>query len=115
MASFNLSLKCGVSLTEIIAVRWKQLGYRSASAYMKGLARYDAMVLGEHAVTLPLSNLPDDEQERIDRQLLDVVKLGVGQRGQLLRRLIDLARTSEGDSSGPAIAATVRKRAAKKP
>ncbi len=96
---------------EIAGARWKQLGYRSASAYIKGLVRYDAMVMGDHSVTLPLSNLPEGEQEGIDEQLLVLVRRGVGERGQLLQRLIELTKAAGAEPTGQAVAETIKKRA----
>lgn len=115
MPSSSISVKCGKSLAEIVGHRWQQLGYRSVSAYLKGLARYDAMVSGDHSVTLPLSHLTDAEQDRIDAQLLDVVKRGVGQRGQLLKRLIEMVREAGAEPTGHAIADTIRKKSTKSP
>ncbi len=88
-------------------IRQKALGYRSASAYLKGLARYDLLVQGRHEVTLPMSNLPDVDQDNIDSQLLDVTRRGIGERGQLLTRLIERVKAAGQPLEGEAIPAAI--------
>lgn len=76
------SLKLSPDLDEAIERRSKALGYPSLSAYLKGLARYDLLCQGPHTMTKPWSNLPLDEQDKIDAKLLDYSKRGIGERGQ---------------------------------
>ena len=89
MASKSHTAKFPPDLYEIMTARAAALGYRSVSAYLKGLVRYDALVQGPHSITLPMSNLPDAAQDAIDGQLLAVTRRGVGERGQLLARLLE--------------------------
>lgn len=89
MASKSHTAKFPPDLYEVMKARADLLGYRTVSAYLKGLVRYDALVQGPHSVTLPMSNLPDASQDAIDAQLLAVTKRGVGERGQLLARLLE--------------------------
>jgi len=91
MASKVQSTKFPPDLAEIAALRAKATGYRSWNAYLKGLVRYDALVQGEHSITLPVSELPPAEQDAFDAKLLEITKRGKGERGQLLKRLIERA------------------------
>lgn len=83
------TLKTSPDLRKAIEIRAAALGYHSISAYIKGLARYDMMVQGPHTLTLPYSTLPLPEQDEIDAKMLRLSEAGVGERGQLLKRLID--------------------------
>ncbi len=89
MASQTRSTKLPAALAEAAEHRAKALGYPSWNAYIKGLIRYDLLVQGEHTITLPWAALPLDQQDKIDFRLLDLTQRGVGQRGQLLTRLIE--------------------------
>lgn len=107
MAAKSHSIKFPPDLYEVMSLRSRAAGYRSVAAYVKGLIRYDALVQGPHSVTLPWSNLPDTEQDRVDAQLLDVTRRGLGERGQLLERLIERATKSGGDVTGESISKRV--------
>ena len=88
MASSNHSIKLSADLAEIGKLRAKQLGYPSWGAYIKGLIRYDAMVQGEHPITLPFAGMSTTQQDAIDAKLLQNTQRGVGERGQFLARLL---------------------------
>jgi len=88
MPSKSLTLKLSPDLDEVIDLRWRQLGYPSKSAYIKSLARYDALVQGSHPVTVPIAQKPLMEQDAIDANLLAATKQGKGSRGVLLKRLL---------------------------
>ena len=88
MASSPLSLKLPPDLAETAKLRAKQLKYPSVNAYLKGLIRYDALVQGEHSITLPIAALPGSEQDVMDAKLLQNTKNGVGERGQFLTKLL---------------------------
>lgn len=96
MASKARTVKLPADLCEIADLRAKATGYSSYNAYVKGLIRYDAMVCGPHDVTLPLSKLPLDEQDAADAKLLEITRRGRGERGQLLKRLLERLK---GDAS----------------
>lgn len=83
------SLKTSHDLDESIEKRWRALGYPSMSAYLKGLVRYDLICQGPHTMTIPWANLPLDEQDKLDAKLLKLTNTGVGERGQLLKRIMD--------------------------
>ena len=89
MASSNHSIKLSADLAEIGKLRAKQLGYPSWGAYIKGLIRYDAMVQGEHPITLPFAGMTATQQDAIDAKLLQNTQRGVGERGQFLARLME--------------------------
>jgi len=97
MASQTRSTKLPSALAEAAEHRAKKLGYPSWNAYIKGLIRYDLLVQGEHTITLPWAALPLDEQDKIDLRLLELTERGVGQRGQLLSRLME--RITKGGGS----------------
>jgi hypothetical protein len=78
--------------------RAKDLGYASLSAYYKGLARYDMLVQGPHTMTLPWSRLPLADQDVIDAKLFALTKLGVGERGQYLKRILKGKSPAEKDA-----------------
>ena len=88
MASNPLSLKLPPDLAETAKLRAKQLKYPSVNAYLKGLIRYDALVQGDHHITLPIAALPGVEQDAMDAKLLHNTKNGIGERGQFLTRLL---------------------------
>lgn len=96
MASKVQSTKFPPDLAEVAALRAKSLGYKSWNAYLKGLVRYDALVQGPHSITLPIAEKDGAAQDAFDAKLLEITKRGVGERGQLLKRLIE--RTN-GDAS----------------
>ncbi|MBK8093052.1 MAG: hypothetical protein IPK32_13955 [Verrucomicrobiaceae bacterium] len=89
MASKIRSTKLPPDLAEVAEIRAKALGYPSWNAYIKGLIRYDALVQGEHSMTKPWASLPLDAQDRIDAKLLNYSRCGIGERGQLLKRIIE--------------------------
>src|SRR6202035_1203838 len=47
----------------LVGVRWKELGYRSLSAYITGLIRYDLLVSGPH------SSITADCRSKLQRKL----------------------------------------------
>ena len=89
MASQTRSTKLPPDLAEVAELRAKALGYPSWNAYIKGLIRYDALVQGPHTMTQPWAALPLDQQDAIDAKLLRQTKAGVGERGQLLTRILE--------------------------
>jgi hypothetical protein len=89
MASKSRPIRLPEDLAKVADARAKHLGYASYSAYIKGLIRYDALVQGPHQISLPWAQLPLEAQDKIDAELLDLCKDGVGKRGQYLRRVID--------------------------
>ena len=111
MPSKSHTVKLPPDLHEVLRLRAEILGYQTPSAYLHGLIRYDALVQGPHSVTLPMSHLRDVERDDIDAQLLAITKLGVGQRGQLLSRLLEKLK-ADGDVVVPESipAAIVRKK-----
>lgn len=101
MSSSRKSLKLSADLEEAADLRTAALGYRSWNAYVKGLIRYDLLVQGEHTLTLPYSNMPLEKQDGIDGHLLNLAKQGKGERGQLLKRIME--RIQEGESPDAAV------------
>jgi hypothetical protein len=97
MASQTRSTKLPAALAEGAEHRAKKLGYPSWNAYIKGLIRYDLLVQGEHTITLPWAALALDKQDKIDLRLLELTQRGVGQRGQLLSRVME--RITKGGGS----------------
>lgn len=92
MAKSPETFRSSEELKEVVALRWKQLGYRNKADYLKSLIRYDALVGGEdHAVTRPITHQTLEEQDRIDREILSWVKEGKKGRGVLLDKMIDEA------------------------
>ncbi len=88
MASHTRSTKLPGDLAEAAELRARQLGYASWNAYIKGLIRYDLLVQGPHTATLPMSQLRPEEQDKVDAELLQRAKTGIGARGQLLENII---------------------------
>lgn len=108
MAATARSCKLPPDLAEAAEIRARALGYRSWNAYVCSLIRYDLMVQGTHPVTLPISNMRDEDRDAVDASLLEATKTGTGQRGQLLTRILERARSAE--EVGPVIArASARK------
>lgn len=89
MPSRTRSTKLPPDLAEIADLRSRQLGYPSWNAYIKALIRYDALVQGPHQITLPWAQMRLEDQDRVDAELLDITRRGVGQRGQFLARLLE--------------------------
>ncbi|MDB6117387.1 MAG: hypothetical protein JWO08_1168 [Verrucomicrobiaceae bacterium] len=88
MASRTRSVKLPGDLAAAAEQRANQLGYPSWNAYIKGLIRYDTFVQGSHSITLPMAMMPPAEQDAIDAKCLSLTKLGVGERGQFLEKLL---------------------------
>lgn len=95
MASQTRSIKIPGDLAQAAELRSKQLGYPSWGAYVKGLMRYDMLVQGSHSITLPMATLPLTEQDKVDAKLLEATKKGVGERGQLLARMLERMKKGE--------------------
>lgn len=110
MASKSHTVKFPPDLYDVMTLRATAAGYRTVSAYLKGLVRYDALVQGSHPVTLPMSNLPDTQQDAIDAQLLKATQAGIGQRGQLLTRIIERAKESGDPASAETIIPAITKK-----
>lgn len=87
--SRHVAVKLPPDLAEAAAKRSKALDYASLSAYLKALIRYDLLVQGPHTVTLPISHMRPEKQDAVDAKLLEFTKSGVGERGQLLTRLLE--------------------------
>lgn len=102
MASLARSCKLPPDLAEAAELRARALGYRSWNAYVLSLIRYDLMVQGPHPVTLPISNMRDEDRDAVDSALLAATKDGIGQRGQLLSRILE--RVQRPEDVGPALA-----------
>ncbi len=103
MATVTISIRISSDLAEAVKLRTSGIGYRNKTLYWEGLARYDNLVQGDHSVTLPMANLSPEEQDKIDSQLLEVARRGVGERGQLLKRLLDKIKEDQGSASAAAI------------
>lgn len=88
MASPTRSLKLPPLLADAVAIRWTRLKYQSLSAYIIGLIRYDMLVQGSHAVSLPIVRLRPEERDKVDAELLDLTQKGVGIRGEFLVGLL---------------------------
>jgi hypothetical protein len=89
MTSPKKSVRFAPDLEEAIELRRKALKYRNFTAYIIGLVRYDLLVQGDHSLTLPYANLSDVEQDQLNAKLLALTKRGKGERGSLLKRLLD--------------------------
>jgi hypothetical protein len=89
MASRARSLKLPPDLSEVAELRAKALGYPSLNAYLCGLIRYDALVQGPHSITLPIAQQRPEQRDCYDAKLLELSKRGVGERGQLLKRIVE--------------------------
>lgn len=109
MASVPETTKYSPPLHEAGDKRWKALGYRTKADYRRGLARFDLLVQGLHPVTLAISQMPLDEQDRIDAELLELTKKGVGNRGELFAHIItDIVKLGK-EPTGSAIAEVIRR------
>lgn len=89
------TIKTSPDLDAAVKARAEALGYPSISAYYKGLARYDMLVQGPHPMTLPWAHLSMAKQDEIDAKVLRLTQTGVGERGQLLRRIMGRRKDSE--------------------
>jgi hypothetical protein len=98
MAAAKVSIKVPPLLFDAIQLRWPRLKYQSLSSYFIGLARYDCMVQGTHATTLPIAQSRPEERDRVDAELLELSKTGVGVRGEFLVRLLERMASGELDT-----------------
>lgn len=115
MASSTRSTKLPYVLAEAAEIRAKALGYASWNAYIKGLIRYDLLIQGPHTVTLPLSHSRPEEQDRVDWELLDRVRTGVGSRGQYLENLVREVAGEHADTVKAGLTKALVRKASKKP
>jgi hypothetical protein len=97
-----VAVKLPPDLAEACQIRAEALGYASLSAYLKGLIRYDLLVQGPHTITLPIAQLRPEKQDAVDSKLLRITQAGVGERGQLLTRILE--RVKEPANIGAALA-----------
>lgn len=89
MTSQVRSLKIPVDLAEAAEVRARELGYPSWGAFVKGLMRYDLMVLKPHSTTVEISKMPHAKQDAVDARLLQNLKEGKSEKGSYLERLLE--------------------------
>jgi len=108
MASVPETTKYSPPLHEAGEKRWKALGYRTKADYRRGLARFDLLVQGLHPVTLAIAQMPVAEQDRIDAELLELTKKGVGNRGELFTHIIANIVKLGKEPTGAAIAEVIR-------
>ncbi len=92
MASITRSTKLPGTLAAAAEIRAQKLGYKSWNAYIKGLVRYDLLVQGSHDLTLPLAESSTSQQDAMDTKLLSLTQSGIGERGQLLKRIVERAQ-----------------------
>lgn len=92
MNTKSKTVRLPAALAEAAELRAQMLGYPNLTAYVKGLMRYDCLVQGRHTITLPYADLPASEQDKLDDKFLELTKRGVGERGQLLTRIIERAK-----------------------
>lgn len=96
MTSQVRSLKIPVDLAEAAEMRAKELGYPSWGAFVKGLMRYDLMVLKPHSVTVEIAQMSHASQDAVDARLLENLKNGRAERGSYLERLLEKMKDAEG-------------------
>ena len=88
MASIKFSFKLPPLLNDAVLIRWTRLRYQSLSAYIIGLIRFDLMVQGEHPVSLPIAQSRAEERDKVDAELLEITKSGIGIRGSYIGGLL---------------------------
>ena len=77
-----------IDIWRLAEVRWQELGYRSFSAYITGLARYDLLLGGPHSSKT--ADCRSKVQRALTRKTLAVRRKG-GKRKLLLDHLIERA------------------------
>src|SRR5262249_11222938 len=82
------TIRLSDDLIEAGELRARALGYPDLNSYYKGLARYDLLVQGEHSQSVPWASLSLGEQDKLDAHLLRLTKKGKGERGVLLKHLL---------------------------
>jgi hypothetical protein len=88
MASPKVTIKVPPSLADALDIRWVRLKYQSLSAYIVGLIRFDLMVQGEHPVSLPIAQSRPEDRDKVDEELLEITKTGIGIRGAFVAGLL---------------------------
>ena len=73
-------MKLPPDLEALAELRAKETGYKSWGAYLKGLLRYDALCRSTHSVTIAWSELPLEDQDKVDAKLLARAQKGQGMR-----------------------------------
>ena len=86
------SIRIPPDLEEATEGRWRQLGYATFAQYVRALIRYDLMCGGDHPLTLPVSQMPLEKQDKLDSFLLRLSKRGGSVRGQLFESIMDGSR-----------------------
>lgn len=88
MSSRTRTTRLSCDLADSAEIRAQQLGYPDGNAYIKGLMRYDLLVQGDHDVTVAWAKLSAVEQDKIDAHLLGLTQKGKGERGQMLKHIL---------------------------
>jgi hypothetical protein len=83
------TIRLSDDLIEAGELRAQALGYPDLNSYYKGLARYDLLVQGEHSQSVQWAQLPLGDQDKLDAHLLRLTKKGKGERGVLLKHLLE--------------------------
>lgn len=77
-ASRPRAFRLSHSLGDALDLRAKELGYRSATALIEALARYDCLCRSSHGVTTQWAKLSGVEQDQLDEKLLERTMRGDG-------------------------------------
>ena len=77
-ASKPKTFRLSHALADALELRAKELGYKSATALIEALARYDCLCRSSHGVTRAWANLSDVDQDALDAKLLARVLHGDG-------------------------------------
>jgi len=85
------SIRLHSDLLTAAQLRAGRLGFQTWTDYVKSLLRYDCLVGGgEHSITAPIARKPLHDQDRIDAQLLELVKRDSGGlRGVYLEHMLE--------------------------
>jgi hypothetical protein len=80
--SKQINITVSDDLYEAIEILRKRNRYRSKREYLEGMARFDAMIQKEHVLSLDYASLDGWERDRLDSNLLALVKSGKGKKGE---------------------------------
>ena len=77
-ASKPKTFRLSHALSDALELRAKELGYKSATALIEALARYDCLCRSRHGVTTQWAKLSEVDQDTLDAKLLERVLRGDG-------------------------------------
>lgn len=88
MRTNPLKFRCPFPLYSRLKARAKELGYRSVTAYILGLIRYDFLTRKPHSATIGIECLTRPQQDKADDEIARMFDSGETLNGSYFERIM---------------------------